>query len=492
MWFRLTNMENFHYEKYTILAWVWLILISALTVIKVAPDGLNADILINSVMSLQNLTLYYWGQNRLLNVLPLAATLVKNPSLNLATILILSSISFYGLLYLLSRSATKLLGVINKNEISFKVFLLTSSIFLFVFSSDAISEIAIWHIEYSFPSLLLVFAGLKLLSNQDKKKSWYQLIFPVAALILAIGMNPSTVILAFFGLMAASFYKKSMRDTIMYLLVCLIAFLSWNFLSNKYGGLRYYKFKLEILHTGIQKIAFNLLGTVNLTVFFLLIGLILIGKIFFYDYKNTENLERRVLISYITSSALLFSVGWLLLFGSSRWVEINQFSWRYFIFILFALIFIFELHLANFLSRLPAKKSMVLAAFAFFVTTLFFVISAPKIYFGDYKIFQRVNILTKPGGQLYSGDYWAVWPSVLRDMMNGYEAYGLTYRGEANVKSAREFVLKKINGSGHADVFCLKDTVQNCISQVNAVVGPLHPVSWNYLKDDVHLIKFAE
>ena len=120
-------MKYFSSEKYTALVWVWLLLISAFTVLKIAPDGLNADILINSVMSLQNLTLYYWGQNRLLNVLPLAVLLVKNPTLNLSAILVLTSISFYGLLYLLSRAAVTLIGVENKNTIVFKVFLITSS-----------------------------------------------------------------------------------------------------------------------------------------------------------------------------------------------------------------------------------------------------------------------------------------------------------------------------------------------------------------------------
>lgn len=92
-----------------------------------------------------------------------------------------------------------------------------------------------------------------------------------------------------------------------------------------------------------------------------------------------------------------------------------------------------------------------------------FAIPLPKINFNEYKVFQRVNYLVEPGGHLYSGDYWVVWPSVLRDMMNGYEAYGLTYRGEANAKSARDFVLDQINARGYSQIYCLNEVLRTVL-----------------------------
>ena len=158
---RLFSMNN-----HIALALVWLLIISVLTVTKVAPHNINADTLLQSIMSLQKLTLYYWGQNRLLNILPLAVSLIKNPTLNLAAVMVLISISFYGLLYLVSRSAAILMAAKNIDAVSLKVFLIISSTFVFVFTQSAVSAIAIWHIEYSFPALLLVFANLKLLTPQ--------------------------------------------------------------------------------------------------------------------------------------------------------------------------------------------------------------------------------------------------------------------------------------------------------------------------------------
>ena len=84
-----------------IFALIWLAIISLLTVVKYSPEYLNADILINSVMSLQNVTLYYWGQNRLISILPLVASLINNPLYNLIFILplLVPSASLCGIVY---------------------------------------------------------------------------------------------------------------------------------------------------------------------------------------------------------------------------------------------------------------------------------------------------------------------------------------------------------------------------------------------------------
>lgn len=52
-------------EPQKLLLLVLLVLFSCLTVNKYSPEFLHADVIINSVMSLQNITLFYWGQNRL-------------------------------------------------------------------------------------------------------------------------------------------------------------------------------------------------------------------------------------------------------------------------------------------------------------------------------------------------------------------------------------------------------------------------------------------
>lgn len=89
---------------------LWLLIISAMTAIKYSPEYLNADILLNSIMSLQKITLYYWGQNRLLNILPLLAYPIANPSYNLILIIFVTSATLFALVLLISKFVTRSFG----------------------------------------------------------------------------------------------------------------------------------------------------------------------------------------------------------------------------------------------------------------------------------------------------------------------------------------------------------------------------------------------
>lgn len=82
----------------TLLSALWLCLVVALTATACAPRYLNADMLLNSVMSLQHVTLFYWGQNRLLNVLPLVASVTSDPQYNLWLVILLPVVAFFLLL----------------------------------------------------------------------------------------------------------------------------------------------------------------------------------------------------------------------------------------------------------------------------------------------------------------------------------------------------------------------------------------------------------
>ena len=80
-------------------ALVWLVSMSVLTVLKHAPAALNADILLNSIMSLQKVTLFYWGQNRLLSILPFIVAPATDPAVNLALVLLITYLFFSGCCY---------------------------------------------------------------------------------------------------------------------------------------------------------------------------------------------------------------------------------------------------------------------------------------------------------------------------------------------------------------------------------------------------------
>jgi len=466
----------------------WLLLISTLTVNKVAPEFLNADVLINSIMSLQNLTLYYWGQNRLLNILPLAVALIRDPATNLATVLVTSSLSFYFLLFVISRFAALTINASNIDALSLKIFVLISTAFVCIFKPHSISEIAISHIEYSFAALLLGVAFYMVILKKENAQVSLSLV--VAAIFLAIGLNQSTVLPAVFVSAATMLYKRRFGKAELIMCVSsLFAFVVWHFVSKQYGNLPYNKFEPSILTSGLERVVSGLIGTLNITIFMIFTGLLVLVKIFLFFCNNTGETASD-LVKYVCFCVVLFSIGWLFLFAGNQWVEMNNFAWRYFIFVIFGAIYLTAIPLADILNTISQEASgfvtMSAALMAFAVT-----FSSP-IVFNKYIIFQRVNTLTVSGSNLYSGDYWVVWPSVLRDMMQGYKSYGLTSRGEANRDAARKYVLDKIKNDGHVSVFCLNEKYENCINQINSIVGRFYSAEPTIIHENVFQIFLSD
>lgn len=479
--------ENLIKNKYNIISLIWVLILSALTTNKYSPELLNADVIINSVMSLQKVTLYYWGQNRLLNVLPFIFSSITEPSVNLLAVLFFTSICFYLLLYYFSRMAVVLLGAGKNDEISLKVFILTSALYVFIFKPFAIFEISLAHIEYSFPALLLSFASFNMLRNQESNNKFLWLIISFLMIFTATGLNPSTLIPVVFVAIGSVFYKKKIRfGELSLVTISVFSFVIWNAVSKKYGNMPYNDFKIEILLTGLEKVLNGLFSVINLPYLLLLIILISLFKIIYLIYF--KNSSHNNLFSFCSSSLVIFATSWFLFFSASRWVEMSLFVWRYFIFAIFAVLFMLSIYLLNFIEKLDNVKSWILTGTIFLLVSLSLI--SPIRSFSEYKVFQRVNSLTEPGSNLYAGDYWVVWPSVLRDMMHGHEAYGLTFRGDANRATVGEYVRKRINQNGSVSVFCLNDQAENCINQVNSIVGPIKSIKTTRTRDSVYLIEF--
>jgi len=251
-------------------------------------------------------------------------------------------------------------------------------------------------------------------------------------------VNPATVIPAVFIPMAVAIYRKNINLVGgLSIATSGFAFFVWHLVSNVYNDTSLYNgFSIDTLYSGLPKVIDGFLHSVNLLELLVLLFIILTGKVAFFSLKDEENygFYKKPVILYATHMAILFSIGWLFLFSGNRWVEINQFYIRYFIYVIFSLIFILALHISLILKCVSVKKQTILTGLlaVFTASSVISTITESSISFNNFNVFKRVNALTQPGRHLYSGDYWVVWPSVLRDMMHGHEAYGLTIRGGGN------------------------------------------------------------
>jgi hypothetical protein len=71
------------------------------------PVNFDADTILQSLMSTQKVTLFYWGQDHYANFLPFIFSWIKSPTLNLLLILFTSGLAYFLLLELLSDACAK-------------------------------------------------------------------------------------------------------------------------------------------------------------------------------------------------------------------------------------------------------------------------------------------------------------------------------------------------------------------------------------------------
>ncbi len=449
----------------------WLIVIAGLTVIRYAPAYLNADVILNSVMSLQRITLFYWGQNRLLSVLPMLVYPFRDPAWNLGAVLLITSLSFYGLLYVISWWVVHISNdsIVDRPGLILKVFIAVSIYTLIVFKPISIFEMAIGHIEYSGALLLLALAAYMLLKARGRSMASFAV--GVMALFIAMGMNPSIVIPMTFLVTALPFYRQAIRKTdIVVGLASLLIFVLWAIVSSSFGKTTYGKFDVSRWLIGLNRSMKNISSTVEPVVLLLSILLFILAWVaasYVKKRKPRWSLEE----GFILFFGLLFSIVWLMVFSMSSWVAANKYHWRYFSFIIFAGILFVAISVRKLIENVNNWLSSIVVAACT-------VVAVGTLYpgvkpFSGYPLFRQVDRFSKPGAALYAGNYWKVWPSVMRDMMAGHEAYGLTFRGDANAEAAAEFVMRNIDLKGEARVLCVEAKPESCLQSIKTIVGPV-------------------
>lgn len=445
-----------------------VIVLSAMTVNKFSPEFLNADVIINSVMSLQNITLFYWGQNRLINFMPLLASLFKTPSVNLYFVLGAASIVHYTLLLYFAKRVISVYGLKQKDYMDTKIFLIISFIFVVIAKKQTIFSIAIWHIEYSIPLLMISWAFFDIIEKRLRFGSW--LVLATVLIVIATGMNYSITVVSCALIGAYVFYiKKNSNRVIIFTLISVFSFIIWNMIAKHFGNLPYSKFSLKQIAVGLPIVAHNLLDAFELSGVVAIVFCITIicAPCSLFGRKALDNCSR--LESYIIYSIAAFCFFWMIMFTLNKWVEMNQFSNRYFTFIIYGLLTVAAFQTYKLLRMMGYWSSSVIAGGALILIIVILWNGFVKL--PDFNIFKRIQKKVPENHELYSGDYWLVWPAVFRDMMVGKPAFGLAYRGEGNKEKVRAVVDRQILYKGHFSVLCLNDKTESCEGQISRIVG---------------------
>lgn len=447
----------------------WAGLLSFLLATSLSRPFLTADSLLPSIMSLQNVTLFYWGQDRLANVLPLAASWIRDPATNLAATLWLATLCFLGVLWGFARMAARVAHAEDRQALSLQTFVLLSAACLLVFTPRAIFEMAIAHVEFSLPAVALMAAMSVSVLRSDA--GWIALAGCSVACFVAVWVNPGALLPGLFVAVAASLHRRRVGLAEAWLAgSCAAAFLAWSAVAGGIADPRYAGFDGAAMVAGVGKVAVGLAKAIRplplAATLACLCGLAWLEQ---RREPGAESTGGKALVRYLYRAALLFSLAWLLLFAGNPWVQSNGHSWRYFIFLPFAAMFCLALSLARRLRAMGAGKARAVSLVAALASVAFAF--SPPAAFGGYQVLREAEGRLKPGSHLFAGDYWQVWPAVLADLVAGHEAHGLASRGEANAEAARGLAGREIDRRGHASVLCLRAPLSECMRQVQALLG---------------------
>ena len=439
---------------------ILLIIFSLLAINQFAPEYLNADTILFPVMSLQHVTMFIWGQDRLANFIPYLLSIISSSELNLFTHLFLFALSFF-LLLLLCAEIIRMMSSDNKNGIVAFVILTTVS---FIILSPAASYSFILEGQpYALSYLLLLSSFLISIRPAFNVKLTRTLV--IAALFVATGLNPSILVPAA-GLSAGLFLiKKDWRSGLIFVLIAVAMFTLWLQLSKWYGtptGTNAYSaFNLHNIQENINVAITSILSQIrSIYVGGLIITVLLIRiMVNFEILRSSKN---------ILGLIWIFAICWLLVFSNNDWIKLNQSHFRYFFPVFLALIFTLSFVIYQFAGQLNSiHRNWFVMACLFVIVSL---LARPLVPFEEYAIFKKIKpsieIAEIEKVRFVAGNYWDAWPMVFQMQKTHGGAFGLLYRGDGNAQNARQAFDSESKIHPAVKVLCMNSAIEICINDI--------------------------
>jgi hypothetical protein len=434
-------------------------------------SSVQADYIMYSIMSTQNVTLFYWGQNRFLNIIPFLASPISDHVANISLVLFLSVASHYLSGFAISVVILRIIRGFKASLSELAWLALSTVVLMNLLISPNVTGTFFYQHEYSLAFLLISTSWL-VLTRRNTFASW---VISSVLLFLAMGLNPTMIVLvAWIAGLSIYFRVFSNRKTpFLWASVSFVAVSLWftvmaspgmasSGLSASYVSLRTESFFQN------SAIGFTSLIALVEPVTFMM-TLLLVLALLIRNISLAESRQLWLNILSITVAALIFLILWVLVFSSLEWVVINKYSPRYFIppsYLVFGLIsslLIMGLYKAKeWLSRI--------GVLVLFVVSLFGVISSDlRLDPRHASVFESLPALPS-GSNLLAGDYWKVWPMYFLLLDQGSSPISFAYRGAQGISVEDRALLDQFVTAGSIRISCLNSTVEECVGQVQAFV----------------------
>lgn len=439
----------------------------------------DADSVILSIMAQQKLTLFYWGQNRYMNLLPVVTAWIDDISTNqqVQVWLRASLAAAYPLfvIVLLRPKASLLL-----------CFAAALAALLTIFQFDLIR--ILWTDGQPYGLSLALMTGAMLLTSRLGGRG---IAWPLACVVLgsvlvvlAMLVNASLIIVAapLFGLLIL--FAPSIQNVLL-LAMSLGGYMVSKKLSNWIGGHEYDNIILDPanLSTAWNRIMAEVDGTALGLLAFLFVGGLIVTQMRHRAARSGGD----PVVAPIAVRSIALSVAcliYMMLVPNIEWVILNISHVRYFGLILVLVTCLFAVVIVETLVDGERRIGMALAPPVLLMAALVLFRTSWPIAFPPSD--QCSFIATEPGGAAQSseyyarvaldrdihlilGDYWKVWPAVFEAIrLSGREdIYGMTLRAE----EMRPQILSRLDGNADERLLCTDRDMQVCLQWLTFSLG---------------------
>ncbi|MEE5088831.1 hypothetical protein V2H26_01785 [Xanthomonas euvesicatoria] len=440
----------------------------------------DADGVLTSLISTQKLTWYFWGQDRLANLLPALASPIHDLEYNLRFQIFLRSFTSFlaplGILVLLMRSKLNILLVT-----------VVADFFLgFSLRGYGLYNLYIQHNPFS-PSLVMFAISAVALSSFRLPIG---LPLAIIAAFVAYITNLALLIFILPFIILCILFDKERRVFFVRLFILQLLIAALAYLHAKYYGEHVTSFGITPSLSAIANGWVTFATHVRVWLLFILFIIATLAALNLRD--------RAAGLAWCVAAGMPLAICAM---SCLTWLQMNSFDVRYYL--LFVIVFISccSYLIVSELTRRYQVRPTAQRVTGFVVIAAIFVGCLGGLSSEPSELISKrwrsqahaaARIALREHALLVTGDFWDVWPAIfvakqeLREQGRpDVDLYGVAYRGHL----FRKRIMGLIRDRGEATALCFQDNVDDCIRTTNMFVTGEEPV--RYLPKTVRAVDIA-
>ena len=418
----------------------------------------NSDALLPALMSTEELTWFYWGQDRLANLVPLMAAPIRDLRWNIATQFGLIGLGWFTLIAFVAANHSGD-GQRPPNPITVAAATGISGAITMLLLTTAKLQVFVFEQLYAF-ALVLYAVGLIGVTRE----AWRWRLPGVLLVVAALMVNPSLLLYAPIAVALPGVRARS-RAAAAAFGISVLAFLLANVAAARFGdeqgaGQGYNDFSPS---RSVHNLDIALSGIWHSVHGWIAVG-VLAGAVALLVVRRGRIAQR---LKWTYCAVPMFAAGWLVLFSGNLWIDNNAHNPRYF-FPVFAagvvLVTAAATELIEDVSNRFAGRSaggppglqVKLAAVLAIAAPLGAVSALRAVEIDDLAESRpAVEAARLFDADLVTGDYWVVWPAVIQARAENVDVLGLSYRANPRVDELTDRIGRSLADDGAVTVMCL-------------------------------------